>query len=512
MTDALPASTTVAVIGAGTMGAGVAQVAAAAGHPVLLFDVLEGAAAKGLERTAEGLKKLVERGRISEVERLALVERIRPVDTLSELASASLIIEAIVEDLQVKQNVFLELEALCADNCIFASNTSSISITAIASVLNNPRRLVGMHFFNPAPVMKLVEVVSGLATSSEVSACIHATATAWEKQAVYAKSTPGFIVNRVARPFYAEGLRLLQEQAGDAATIDAIMREAGGFRMGPFELTDLIGHDVNFAVTQSVFRAYHNDPRFTPSLIQQELVSAGRLGRKSGRGFYDYSPNAVKPVPLSITPKSRIDQIRVYGDMGAAEPLLELWQQAGIDIRREAVESNVWQGVVEVKGSQLALTDGRTATLRAAQDGFDNLVLFDLALNYSEAGRIAIAVSLQADEQALATVADLFSMINKQTSPLTDVPGLAVMRTVAMLVNEAADAVNQGVCSVADVDTAMCAGVNYPRGPLAWADRLGPHLVQRILNHLADFYGEDRYRCSPLIRQKVAAGLTFYPD
>lgn len=509
--DSLLSSDVVAVIGAGTMGAGVAQVAAAAGHRVLLFDAQPGAAGNGKRRTLDGLKKLVERGRMTEQERQALADRIEPVATLQDLVSARLVIEAIVEDLSIKQALFKELESLCAEDCVFASNTSSISITAIASVLRCPQRFLGMHFFNPAPVMKLVEVVSGLATDRGVAECVHATATCWGKRAVHARSTPGFIVNRVARPFYAEGLRLLQEQAGDPATLDAVMRESGGFRMGPFELMDLIGHDVNFAVTQSVYQAYFHDPRFTPSLIQQELVLAGRLGRKSGQGFYDYAEGAQRPPVHCLEEMGKPSRLKVYGDLSIAASLLVLWRDAGLEIEHAEPETQAWNGLLEVDGVHLALTDGRSATLRCAEDGISQLVLFDLALDYAAAERIAIAPAEQASASALRTVAGLFQAIGKSVSRIGDVPGLLVMRTVAMLANEAADAVNQGVCSVADVDAAMCSGVNYPKGPLAWADALGAAYVRDVLNGLATGYGEDRYRCSPLIQRHVAAGKTFYP-
>jgi 3-hydroxybutyryl-CoA dehydrogenase len=509
--DSLLSSDVVAVIGAGTMGAGVAQVAAAAGHRVLLYDAQPGAAEKGKLRSLDGLKKLVERGRLTEGDRQSMASRIEPVATLQDLVPARLVIEAIVEDLSIKQGLFKELESLCAEDAIFASNTSSISITAIASALRNPQRFLGMHFFNPAPIMKLVEVVSGLATDSAVAKCIYATATLWGKRAVHARSTPGFIVNRVARPFYAEGLRLLQEQAGDPATLDAVMREAGGFRMGPFELMDLIGHDVNFAVTQSVFQAYFHDPRFTPSLIQQELVLAGRLGRKSGQGFYDYAEGAQQPQVHCVEAVGKPERIKVYGELPIAASLLNQWQEAGIEIERVEPEAESWRGLIEVDGIRLALTDGRSATRRCAEEGLAELVVFDLALDYAKAERIAIALSEQASAHAAQTVAGLFKAIGKSVTQISDVPGLLVMRTLAMLANEAADAVNQGVCSVSDVDEAMRSGVNYPKGPLAWADELGVAYVRDVLNALASSYGEDRYRCSPLIHQRVAAGKTFYP-
>lgn len=295
MDKALSKSAVVAVIGAGAMGAGIAQIAAQAGHPVRLLDLQPGAAAQAIARIRSTLAKLAEKGKLTVDAAAAAGERLVAVESHGELAGSALVIEAIVERLDVKRQLFAQLEAFVTADCILATNTSSISVTAVAAGLQHPGRVVGMHFFNPAPLMALVEVVSGLATEPEVAATVHDTALAWRKKPVHTRSTPGFIVNRVARPFYAEGLRLLHEQAADPATIDAVMREAGGFRMGPFELMDLIGHDVNFAVTRSVFEAYFGDPRFAPSLIQQELVNAGRLGRKSGRGFYDYAAGETPP-------------------------------------------------------------------------------------------------------------------------------------------------------------------------------------------------------------------------
>lgn len=287
----------VAVIGAGAMGAGIAQVAAQAGHEVRLFDAAEGAAAKGRLAILAGLDRQVERGRVSAQEREAIAARLIIAPSLEALAGARLVIEAIVERLDIKRQLFAALEDVVAADTILATNTSSLSVTAIGAGLKHPGRLAGLHFFNPAPVMKLVEIIAGLASGKTVLDTLYATAQNWGKTPVHATSTPGFIVNRVARPFYAEGLRLLEERAASAATIDAVMREAGSFRMGPFELMDLIGHDVNAAVTRSVFDAYFGDPRFRPSLTQQELVAAGWLGRKSGRGFYDYSAGATRPEP-----------------------------------------------------------------------------------------------------------------------------------------------------------------------------------------------------------------------
>ncbi|HEU4844078.1 MAG TPA: 3-hydroxyacyl-CoA dehydrogenase NAD-binding domain-containing protein, partial [Burkholderiaceae bacterium] len=302
---ALSTSRMVAVIGSGAMGSGIAQVAAAAGYTVKLYDTRPEAVAKAIAGIIGMFNKLVDKERMSAADAAAAGARLQCAATLAEVAGAGLVVEAIVENLDAKRALFTQLETIVGDDCILATNTSSISVTAIGAPLRMPQRLAGMHFFNPVPLMALVEVVSGLATDAAVAATVFDTAAAWGKSPVHAKSTPGFIVNRVARPFYAEGWRLLSEQAADAATIDAVLREAGGFRMGPFELMDLIGHDVNFSVTQSVFQAYFNDPRFTPSVQQQELVNAGFLGRKSGRGCYPYGEGAAAPQPRAEAPQPR---------------------------------------------------------------------------------------------------------------------------------------------------------------------------------------------------------------
>lgn len=504
--SALTTDTTIGVIGAGTMGAGIAQVAATAGHPVLLFDAVEGAAEKGIERTRAGMERLIERGRMTREQVDTIVSRIRPVTATAELSPAGLVVEAIVEDLAIKQQVFSELETICGEDVILATNTSSISVTAIGAGLQRPERLVGMHFFNPAPILKLVEVVSGIATDPAVAETVHASAAAWGKHPVHARSTPGFIVNRVARPFYAEALRVLEEGGADVATIDAALKESGGFRMGPFELMDLIGQDVNFAVTQSVFNAYYQDPRFLPSLLQREYVEGGRLGRKSGRGFYDYREGAANPAPATAEPGPRPETVTVEGDLGVAEPLVAAIEAAGIAVEREAGED----GYLHVGGTVLALSDGRLATERAVEEDLEDLVVFDLALDFAEARRAVLAAADQTSPEALARAVGLFQALGREVSVIDDIPGLIVMRTVCMLANEAADAVNQSVCDAAGCDTAMRGGVNYPRGPLAWADAIGlPHVCQ-TLDSLGVVYGLDRYRVSPLLWRKVYAGVGFH--
>ncbi|MFC5022566.1 3-hydroxyacyl-CoA dehydrogenase NAD-binding domain-containing protein, partial [Streptomyces coeruleoprunus] len=293
---------TVAVVGTGTMGQGIAQIALVAGHPVRLYDAAPDRAAKAADAIFGRLDRLVEKGRMSADARDAAAARLHPAGSLDELADSVLVVEAVVERLAVKQELFAALEDIVGDDCLLATNTSSLSVTAIAGALRLPGRFVGLHFFNPAPLMPLVEVVSGYATDIASATRAYETARAWGKTPVACADTPGFIVNRLARPFYAEAFAVYEEQAADPATIDAVLRECGGFRMGAFELTDLIGHDVNEAVTRSVWEAFFQDPRFRPSLAQRRLVEAGMLGRKAGRGWYAYEEGAHRPEPHTAEP------------------------------------------------------------------------------------------------------------------------------------------------------------------------------------------------------------------
>lgn len=495
MTEApLPTERAVLVVGAGTMGAGIAEVAAAAGHAVLLRDARPGAVAAAIARIRDGLQRRVARGRLDAAAAEATAARIRE-DGDAPLPDVGLVIEAIVEDLDSKAQALSSLLPRLGAGTILATNTSSLSVTALAAHLPDPGRVVGMHFFNPATVLPLVEVVRGHASDADIVARVAATARAWGKTPVVCNSTPGFIVNRVARPFYGEALRLLLERHADPATLDAVMREAGGFRMGPCELMDLIGHDVNLAVTRGVWDGFFRDPRYRPSLVQQALVDAGWLGRKSGRGFYVYGDGASPPAPRALD-GPRPAEIVVEGDLGPARGLLPRIVAAGLAVRQTAGD-----GVLRIDGHLLAPTDGRTADARAQALGAP-VALFDLAADWASATRAAVAASHDGDG-ARAAAAGLFAALGLQVSPLGDAPGLAVARTVAMLVNEAADAVQQGIATAGDVDLAMQRGVNYPRGPLDWGRAIGLEYVVRTLDHLAAAYGEERYRTSPWLRRQA---------
>lgn len=475
------------------------MVAARAGHGVRLFDAALGAAEAAIDRLASDLARDVERGRLESGEADACLARIASVAELDQLRGAGLIIEAIVENLEIKRGLFERLAQIVGDDAILATNTSSLSVTALARGLPAPERLAGMHFFNPPQLMPLVEVVSGAQTDPAVADAVFDLAQAWGKVAVRCGSTPGFIVNRVARPFYGEALELLAERAAAPATLDAVMRDCGGFRMGPCELMDLIGHDVNFAVTSSVYDAYFHDPRYRPSLVQKALVEAGQLGRKAGRGFYSYDGSAGRPEPAELPAGPRPDAVTIAGDLGPAALLQGLLEKAGLALTRTAGE-----GVIRLGKVELALTDGRTALERSIATGAPTAV-FDLALDYASASRIALANSPDMTDDQRAAVGGLFQALGKAVSPIADTPGLVVARTVAMLINEAAEVVQEGVAGVPEVDLAMIKGANHPLGPLMWADKVGAKWVGSVIGHLAQAYPSGRYRLSQSLRRAALA-------
>ena len=489
---------TLLVAGAGVMGGGIAQVAAQAGHPVLLFDSQPGTARSAHEKLSATLEKLVERGKFDAETIRELLGRIEVVNDLAEAARASFVIEAIAEDLDAKRELFGRLEDIVAEDTILASNTSSLSISAIAGNLRHPGRVAGMHFFNPVPLMRLVEVVSGLQTEPATAQAIHALAESWGKTTVDAASTPGFIVNRIARPFYAEALALLQERAAAPAEIDACLRGAG-FRMGPCELMDLIGHDVNLAVTRSVYEANFYDKRYQPSLMQQALVDAGRLGCKSGRGFYDYrNGDAVEPAlfPVPDTPPPG-DILYVRGTGPLAEHIAAALTR--LDCHFELVTDSKWTGL-QVESARLRLTDGRPA----GELGRD-VAVFDLPLSTEPGTVLAWSHATRASQEWIEAAPQWLALLGFTPQRIGDVPGLVVARTLAMLINEAAEAVQQGVCSEQDADQAMKLGVNYPAGPFEWLEDWGEQAVIRLIDTLDDYYRGARFRASPWLRQRAWA-------
>jgi len=486
------------VVGAGIMGMGIAQVAAQSGHNVWLYDTRAEAAVQAKHKLADTLTALVTKGKMTADAVQGVLSRITPVAQLSDAAHVRLVVEAIVENLAVKRSLFQELEALVGEHCILATNTSSLSVTAIANGLKHPARMVGMHFFNPVPLMKLVEVVSGLQTDAAVAQSIFDLAGAWGKTAVHARSTPGFIVNRIARPFYAETLALLQEQAAQPEQLDALFRGAG-FRMGPCELIDLIGHDTNFSVTQSVFEANFFDRRFTPSLVQREMVEGGLLGRKSGRGFYNYPDGAPALAASHVSTLPATAQWVVHGSGDVADALASAVSQClGGKTASRATSSN-WVGL-EVAGLQLRQTDGRPAWQVAQDACLKDVAVFD-ELPTVAGGVLAFACVGRQNASELAAAA--LHALGYVPAQVSDTPGLVVARTLAMLVNEAADAVLHGVCTPEGANAAMKLGVNYPAGPFDWLDRMGRARVVAVLHALDACYRGERYRVSPWLQRSV---------
>jgi 3-hydroxybutyryl-CoA dehydrogenase len=489
----------VLVIGAGIMGAGIAQVAAQAGHPVRLHDARPGAAAQAKDKLAATFDGLVAKGKLARPDAQATLSRITAVESLASGADGvRLVVEAIVENLDVKRALFKELETLVGADCILATNTSSISVTALANGLQRPERLVGMHFFNPVALMKLVEVVSGLHTDPAVADTIFGLSQRWGKTAVHARSTPGFIVNRIARPYYAEALALLHERAADPAAIDACLK-AAGFRMGPCELMDLIGHDTNFAVTQSVYEANFYDKRYQPSLVQKEMVDGGLLGRKRGRGFYGYDGAAPQPPSAAATTvASPAAYTVVHGDGPLADAIASALTQNDITVARE--RGSGWTGIA-AGVARLVLTDGRPAYEVARALGSADVAVFDRALRLPIAGTLAYAVHDGASEAWRNEAAAWLSAFGAAPVRVADTPGLVVARTISMLINEAADAVQQGVCTEAGADAAMRLGVNYPAGPFEWLAQWSPRGVAQVIAALDACYRGERYRLSPWLRR-----------
>ncbi|MGW7264322.1 3-hydroxyacyl-CoA dehydrogenase [Streptomyces sp. NPDC054842] len=473
---ALDLSSPVAVVGTGTMGQGIAQVALVAGRPVRLYDAVPGRAEAAASAIGARLDRLVDKERLSAADRDAARARLHPAGSLAELADCALVVEAVLERLDVKQQLFRDLEDVVGEDCLLATNTSSLSVTAIGGALRNPGRLVGLHFFNPAPLLPLVEVVSGFATDVTSATRAYETAREWGKTPVACADTPGFIVNRIARPFYAEAFAVYESQAADPATIDAVLRESGGFRMGAFELTDLIGQDVNESVTHSVWQAFFQDVRFTPSLAQRRLVESGRHGRKSGHGWYDYADGAERPEPHTAERAAPPAHVTVEGDLGPASELVALIREAGIQVREE--EEDHGTRLLLPSGGQLVLADGQTSV------EFRDVVYFDLALDYRRATRIAVSASQDTAAQTLSEAIGLFQALGKDVSVIGDAPGLIVARTVARIIDLAHDAVAKGVATEEDVDTAMRLGVNYPLGPFEWSRRLGRTWAHDLLEEL----------------------------
>lgn len=488
----LDASSIIGVCGAGAMGAGIAQVAAQAGHRVVVLDRDDDALDRGRDVVAKGAAALLKRGKIYERQAKALAARVSWTLDSNDLADASLVIEAIIEKADAKQALYASLEAVLSTQALIATNTSSLSVTALASSLKNPERFLGLHFFNPAPIMKLVEVVAGLDTDAALARNALKLMTDWGKVAVMVRDVPGFIVNRVARPFYGEGWRALEEDAADAATLDFLYRDLAGFRMGPLELGDLIGHDINSEAARSVFEAYFGRTRFRPSLLQGQLAAADRLGRKTGRGVFGYGEAAEKQSPkFSAEAKEKPGAILVGPQATEIRALLE-----SCGVAYEELTETGRAKDAEIDGIDVSFTFGAPARQLSLASS-KSCVVLDWMSDSKAATAIAFAAS---DESARQVALKLAVALGKKAVELADRPGLVVFRTLAQLANCAADAVRDQVADAASIDKAMMNGVNYPFGPMQWAREYGEINLCNALREIAEETGDDIYRPSEVLR------------
>ncbi|HEY1835176.1 MAG TPA: 3-hydroxyacyl-CoA dehydrogenase [Solirubrobacteraceae bacterium] len=515
---------TIGVLGAGTMGAGIAQLACRSGAQTLLFDPIAEALAKGVEKIEDGLRREAAKGRLSAEDAQAAAARVQPVSELQALAPCDLIIEAVPERLALKHELFAGLSKIVSEQCVLASNTSSLLVTAIAAAASHPERVVGMHFFNPAPVMKLLEVVAGVRSGDEALALARATGDAMGKTVIDASDGPGFLVNRCNRPFGLEALRLLGERIADIETIDRIVRMEGGFRMGPFELMDLVGVDTGFEVTKSFYEQSFGDPRWRPSPIIARYVAAGLHGRKSGRGYYDYtgpSHRADDPPPPEDGVPAQENVLVINGEATIASELRELATEAGYEVRGPHTPSG---GVlpalaIDCHPSTDPAADGESASgqggarlLLCAEGSLSRLdpagsaVGFHVVAPLREAGLVELTRSDSSSPLAAARAEHLFNSLGKHVAWVGDGPGLVLGRIVCQLVNECAFALGEGVGGAGDIDTGMLLGLSHPRGPLAWADQIGLDHVLAVLDALCEEYREDRYRPAPELVKRVRAG------
>ncbi|MCX7172113.1 MAG: 3-hydroxyacyl-CoA dehydrogenase [Proteobacteria bacterium] len=495
----------IAIVGTGAMGRGIAQIAAQAGIRVLLYDALPGAASTAHAGIIATLAKLAEKGKITSDALADASARLEVISHQEQLALAQVVIEAIVENLEVKRQVFKQLEGIVAVDCILATNTSSLSITAVAAACKHPERVCGFHFFNPVPLMKIVEVVDGLLTAPWVSEALLALGQRLGHLAVRAQDTPGFIVNHAGRGFVTEALRCLGEGIAEFHEIDRIMRGAAGFRMGPFELMDLTGLDVSQPVMESIYHQYYEEPRYRPSPLAAQRLVGGVLGRKTGRGFYTYveqQPQAIAtpPVPPDRPARVWISPAHPAWNKAVGELVLRLGGQLDSGAR-PAADALCILTPLGSDATTLSLAEGLDACRCIAID-----CLFGL-----EKHRTLMSTPLTTPEMR-AAAHGLFAADGVPVSLIHDSAGLVAQRIVACIVNIGCEIAQQRIAQPADIDRAVKLGLGYPQGPLTLGDSLGADNILTILAAMQDFYGDPRYRPSPWLKRRALLGVSLLTE
>ena len=498
-----PIYQTVGIVGTGAMGRGIAQIAAQAGSTVKLYDMQPDASQKAKAELAAQWDKLVTKNRLDTATADAHKSRVLTVHTLFELADCDLVVEAVIERLDVKQALFTELENVVSSRAILVSNTSSLSVTAIAAKLKTPQRFAGYHFFNPVPLMKVVEVIAGLKTDAAVCQQLSAYAKQMGHTAVLAQDTPGFIVNHAGRGYGTEALRIVSEGIADFATIDRILRDQAGFKLGPFELMDLTALDVSHPVMESVYHQYYEEARYRPSVITAQRLAGGMLGRKTGEGFYKYEGGVVQVTPEAPAPAmADIPPIWVSPRASRRSELLQLLKTLGAKIETGASASP--------QALMLVAPLGFDITTVAVVERLDpaRTIGIDMLIDDAATKRRVLATNPATRTDMRDAAHALFASDGKAVSVIRDSGGFVTQRVVATIVNIASDICQQSICSPKDLETAVTLGLGYPLGPLAMGDRYGPTNILEVLFNMQTVYGDQRYRPSPWLRRRGAIGLS----
>jgi 3-hydroxybutyryl-CoA dehydrogenase len=495
---AVRAGATAAVVGCGAMGRGIAQLLAQADLEVCLVDAQEGAATAARTTIAADLDKLVARGKLDATKASTLIGRLRPVASIADLAGVTFVVEAIVEDLDVKRRLFAELEQRVAPDAILATNTSSLSVTAIAAACTRPERVAGYHFFNPAPLMKVVEVVAALRTDPNVCEALLALTARFGHTAVQARDTPGFIVNHAGRGYGTEGLRILAEGVCDPVVLDAVLRDACGFKLGPCELLDLTGLDVSHPVMESIYHQYFEEPRFRPQVLTQRMLEGGLLGRKRGAGFYRYVEGQAQRPPDPPAPAVAPPRVWIAGERDAAAVRAAL--APGVQVEPGAKPSSESLIVVTPVGTDT------TSVVVAGNHDARRSVGFDPLFPGRKVQCLVGTPGLAAEWRERARAA--FAAPGVTVHLARDSAGLVAQRVIAHIVNIACAMAEQRIASPGDIDLAVRLGLGYPQGPLAWGDSVGAPVIRRILDAMLQATGDPRYRASTWLTRRAALGLS----